>query len=93
MLVEIGRADRQPAVVHDPDLRVYVDAAGGLRPGLVKRAGEEPIATLVGVDQHAELPASVLAAVVRACWEHDDKAELVAGRCLELASEDLDDLG
>ena len=40
MLVKVRRSDRQPAIVHDSDLRVDVYGAA-LRPRLVERAREK----------------------------------------------------
>ena len=41
VLVEVGRADREPGVVDDADLRVHVERAGRLAGARVDRRGEE----------------------------------------------------
>ena len=95
MLVEVGRADRQPVVVDDPDLRVHVHGPAG-RPGLKERAGEETafVAALLGsLGEHAQLPARVVCAVVRLRRQKHDDPEVVGGRLAQLRGEDLDDLG
>src|SRR2546423_14298382 len=68
VLVQVCRPDRQPAVVDDADLRVYVHDAPA-PSWLVERAREEArhAATfLVRVHEHADLAACVVPAVVRA---------------------------
>src|SRR5215207_5579 len=65
MRVEVGRADRQPPVVDDADLRVDVEAVDG-RPGhRVDRRGEEAPAPLVRIGEMRQHPPRVLLAVVR----------------------------
>jgi hypothetical protein len=94
VLVQVRRADREPAVVDDPDLRVHVHDAPAPST-LVERAREEPrhtAAVLVGVHEHADLAARVVAAVVRPCGEEHDDAEVVGGRVAQLVGEHGDDL-
>ena len=83
--VEVRRADRQPAVVDDPDLRVDVEAvdrAPRCAPQSVaarKRRGRRRASASA---RTRELAAGVLLAVVRARGQDDDDAEVVvsAGR-------------
>src|SRR4029079_12790423 len=94
VLVEVRRANRKPGVVADRRLRVDVDrvAAG---TGLEERATEEAggvVALLVGVDQDADLPATVVGAVVRLGGEQRDDPEVVARRSAQLLGEHQDDL-
>ena len=93
VLVQVRRADREPAVVDDADLRVDVDRLAAPSPACVERAREEAAGAVVGLDQHAELAARVVGAVVRLRGQHDDEAELVVGGLRSLSREDLDDLG
>src|SRR5262249_11846482 len=60
VLVQVGRADREPAVVDDADLRVDIHRLPGA--GLEERAGDEPSGAVVRVDQQPELAARVLPA-------------------------------
>src|SRR4029079_17907420 len=68
VLVEIRRADREPGVVDDRRLRMDVHRVAAWA-WLIERAREEPrrvaARLLVGVDQHPDLAATVVGAVVR----------------------------
>jgi len=64
--VEVGRSDREPAVVHDADLGVDVDDVQQLLLARIHRAGEEAVVALVGLDQGRHLPARDVGAVVGA---------------------------
>ncbi len=78
MGVDVGRADDQPAVVDDRDLGVDVERVGAI-PRWRKRAGrrgEYPLAAVIGIEQHADLPARVLSAVVGLRGQDDHDPEL-----------------
>ena len=90
--VEVGRADREPAVVDDADLGVDVDDVAQLSLPRVDGAGEEAVVALVGVDQRGHLPARDVGAVVGARRQEHDDAEVVVRRMRELVGEHVDDL-
>ena len=93
VLVQVRRADGQPAVVDDPDLRVHVHQAA---VRLEERAGEEAVrvaAVLRRPHEHAELAARVVAAVVRLRRKQDEDAEVGVRRLAQLPDEDLGQLG
>ena len=65
VFVQVGGAERQPAVVDDPDLGVHVDVVvDRSRPG-IQRACDQAALVGVGFDQFAEHAARVVGAVVR----------------------------
>ena len=89
VLVEVRRADGHPGVVDDSDLRVDVH---GVPAGLKERAREKALlaaALLRRVDEHAELPARVVLAVVRIRRQHDDDPEVRMRWIASLLGEDL----
>ena len=86
VLVQVRRPDREEAVVDDGDLRVHVHDPSAA-PRLVQSGREEAPGAAVGVEQHAELSARVVHAVVRMRGENDDDAEVVARRTTELVGE------
>ena len=90
VLVQVGRPDRQPRVVDDPDLGVHVDRLRNAR--LVERAREEALVDVRGHETR-ELAARVVVAVVRLDRQHDDETELVRRRTAQLLLEDRQDLG
>ena len=92
-LVEVRRADREPPVVDDADLRVDVDEVAERPRPCVERAGEEALVAVVRVDQRRDRAARDVGAVVRARRQHRDDPEVVARRVAELVHEDRDDLG
>ena len=96
VLVEVRRADRGPGVVDDRRLGMDVDRVAA-RPRLVERAGEEPRRVaprlLVGVDQHPDLAAAVVTAVVRLRREHRDHAKVVARWTAQFLRKHEDQLG
>ena len=73
VLVQVRRADREPGVVDDPDLRMDVNRVCVGRRAGIDGAGEDPAGVGVGFDQLAEHSARVVAA---AAWlrrqQHDD---------------------
>src|SRR5213082_2883123 len=86
MLVEVRRADRQPAIVDDPDLRVDVDRT---RPELAEcrdRAREHPSCAAVAFDQVGELTTRVVATVVRIDRQHEHNTEVVGRGCASFSS-------
>src|SRR5436190_3850250 len=92
VLVEVCRADRQPAVVDDPDLRVDVDRLPrGAVPG-VAGTGEEPPGAGIGLFEPADLAAAVVVAAVRMGRKNGDDAEVVSRRPAQLLGQDLDEL-
>ena len=92
VLVQIRRADRQPAVVDDPDLRVDVDRLPVSTVARVERAGQEPPGAGVRIGEHADLAAAVVVAVVGTRRQDGDDAKIVPGRVSQLLGEDLDQL-
>src|SRR5436190_3107040 len=76
VLVQVRRADGQPAIVDDPDLRVdiYLLPADAL---LDERARQKASCAGVGFREDAELPSCVLRPVHRVRGEQDDEPELV----------------
>jgi hypothetical protein len=91
--VEVGRADRQPAVVDDADLRVDVELVHRRAGHRIDRRGEEPSATTIRIGQVGEHAAGVLLAVVGLGRQHDDDPQAVARRTAQLLGEHSDDLG
>jgi len=57
-----GGADCQPAIVHDPDLRVDVDQLSALTGPGVERTREEAAGAFIRVDEHTDLSAAVVVA-------------------------------
>ena len=93
VLVQVRRADGQPAIVDDRDLRVDVDRVAQLPGSGVHRAREKARVAVVGVDERCYLAARDVRAVVRVDGEERDDAEVVVGRVAELLGEEVDDLG
>ena len=90
--VQVRRAEREPAVVDDADLRVHVHGIAQVSFARVDRAREEARRLVGGVDERGDLSARDVGAVVRACGQQDEDAEVVARRVLQLVREDRDDL-
>ena len=77
VLVEVRRAERQPAIVDDPDLRVDVHRA---RPELVEgaqRTCQEAAGAVVRFDEVCQLATRVVASVVRICGQEQYEPELL----------------
>ena len=89
MRVEVHRADREPAVVHDADLGVHVHVVARLL-GLDGQ-GEQPTPGVL-VAEAAELAERRVLACVGVVGQHDDDPEVVARRPPQLRREDVDDL-
>ena len=64
--VQVRRADGEPAVVDDPDLRVDVHRVAEVPRPRVDRAGEEARRLVRGMDERRDLAARDVGAVVRA---------------------------
>ena len=83
VLVEVRRAEGEPAVVDDADLRVHVDRPPG-GAGLVQRGGDEAGGAVapaaLRVDEDAELPPGVVGAVVRVRRQQHDQPEVLVRR-------------
>src|SRR5947207_2810475 len=92
VLVEVGGADRQPAVVDDPDLRVDVDRLPRGAVSGVQGAGEESAGAGVGHFEPANLAAAVLVAAVGMRRKNRDDAEVVSRGPAQLLGQDLDEL-
>ena len=94
VVVQVGRADREPVVVDDAHLGVHVDrrrrGAGAAR---VERGGQQALAAAVGGGQHAELPLGVVFAAVRPGRQQQDQAKVGRRRVCELVAQGGDDLG
>ena len=63
-LVEVRRADGQPAIVDDADLRVHVHGVAQASLTGVDRAREEACVAVVGMDEGGNLAARHIGAVV-----------------------------
>ena len=87
--VEIGRPDREPAVVDDGHLGVDVQPVVAVAGERANRRGQQPAGVVVGADEHAELPHRVVLTVVGAGREHDHQAELVARGPAQLVREEV----
>src|SRR5204863_396431 len=92
VLVEVGGADRQPAGVDDPDLRVDVDRLPRGAVSGVQGAGEESAGAGVGHFEPADLAAGVLVAAVGMRRKNRDDAEVVSRGPAQLLGQDLDEL-
>jgi hypothetical protein len=90
--VEVRGAEREPAVVDDPDLRVHVHAVAGVARARSDRRGEEAPLLAVGFSEEGELPAAVVLSGVGLARQHDDDPKLVGRRAPELVGKDVHDL-
>ncbi len=78
VVVVVGRADREPRVVDDPDFGVDVHRrARHPRRPRIERGGEEAFAARVRSGEHGELPARAVLARVGARGQQHDEAEPV----------------
>ena len=93
VLVQVRRADREPAVVDDSDLRMDVDGIGEAAVACVERAREQAATSVVGVDQLSECAASVVSPGVRFHGQDENDPERVIGGFFELVAQDFHDLG
>jgi hypothetical protein len=92
VLVEVGRAEREPGVVDDADLGVHVDAIGEPTCACKQRAGDQTPRFGVGLDKFSEHPPRVVAAAVRFRRQDDQQPEVVARRPQQLVGQDRCDL-
>src|SRR3989442_7928717 len=90
VLVQVGGADRQPAIIDDPDLRVDVDQLPALAAPSVERTREESAGASIRVDEHADLSAAVVVAACGMRGQDGDDSEVVSRRPPELVDEDPD---
>jgi hypothetical protein len=65
VLVQVRRADGQPAIVDDRDLRVDVDRRRARAVPRIQRAGEEAAVAVVDVRKLANLAAALVVAALR----------------------------
>ena len=92
VLVQVRRADREPAVVDDPDLRMDVDGVGKAAVACVERAGEQAAASVVGGDQLCECAAGVVSARVRFRGEDENDSKGITRWLLEFLAKEGRDL-
>ena len=92
MRVQVRRADGQPSVVDDADLRVHVHRISEVPRSRVDRAGKKPRRLVRGVDERGDLTARDVRTVVRPCGEKDENAKVVARRVPELVRKHRHDL-
>src|SRR5436305_12111060 len=93
MVVQVCRADRQPAVIDDADLRVHVERTSRRTAARGDRGREEAPAAAVRLREDPELSTRHVRAVVRFRGQHYDYAKAVARRVAQLSGEDPDELG
>ena len=93
MLVQVRRADRQPAIVDDPDLRVNIDRLRPVRCPRVEGARQETAGPAICLHEHPDLTVTFIVAAVGMRGQNDHDPELVARRVPKLRGENLDELG